>query len=1070
MTTDGGLCVSWLVSTTVRRWRAQWRLVGAVLGVTLLACTLVTALGLLVTTTEQNGVSRALASLPTEQSRISIVLLDPSETVADTTQTVEEAISAILGPAAKLDISSLSYTGLFDAELESTNPAQAFYAELDGIEQRAELVSGEWVDAAAPLSIALPESAAQAFDLQVGDTFAVEGNELTIAGIYAPLDAGEEFWNADPLGGNGNDPAFPRPGIMDFEPVHAFGPLIVAPDGLAIADVRASRAELTVLPDLSATTVQELGPLTDRLADGDYNVRQNLGGASSGVFYDSNLGVGVRSVAAGLIVTRSTVIVVSLLLLVLAIAAIGQTARVLADARASDRQLMRSRGASTGHVISIAIVEAVALGVITALLSPLLATLVYRAFAATPAAITAGVPAAATLDPLTWITSAATAFLFVIVLVAPLLTRGSATSDATKSRGRQKVARTGLDVALLVLAGVAYTQLQSYSTPVDTSSSLEIDPILVVGPAIVLLAGAFACLRVLPLVARVIAHFGSRAKGIVLPLAAWEIGRRSQRAATAVLLLSLALAVGTFSLSFLATWRQSQDDQASLAVGAPGRTLVEPAGDASPVFRASGRLGGAEGAVGANFGGSGQAVQVLALSADARSLIDRGRLSELGGEVINTGLGFEPAASKGVTLPGELSGLNATVSIGDADIAPVGITALVIAVLEDDAGVLHTVNWGEVPVDGNEHAVEGITELENVRLVGVTTTFFVGGGFESSLSVDAVIDDIEIVRADTSTEPVAAETEGWYVLDSFKNSVPTETSTDDELRFSAIIPGSYSTLPAVFAYVGWPPEKYLRAIIPTEVAVAERLQAPQQVILLVGGAEVIIAIAGDTELVPGSSTYSEVNDGSVSPIASVVVDHTLLQRALVESGSSREFADEWWVDVEQGAGADFVSEHPDSVSAEVLGLELQEAPLRIATPIALWLAIIAGALLAAIGFVMHTTAGLRSRQLELAQLAAIGVPRPKLLALVTIESLITGALGAVLGAAIGILLALLVGPLVASSPDGNPPVPSVIVELPWAQFALLDLGVAIVLAAVVLAVARGRAFVRPAELLRWGGE
>jgi len=1053
----------------VRRWRAQWRLVGAVLAVTLLACSLVTALGLLVTATEQNGVSSALGALPAEQARVDLTMINPTGTVAETRQQVESALGGILGPSATLETTSFAITNLYDADLESLNPAVAIYAELDGIENYAQLIDGQWADVADPLAVAIPEPAAQAFGLATGDVFTVEDTELTVGGVYTVLDREDPFWDKDPLGGRGEDPAFPIPGILDFEPVHAFGPLIVSPGGLAAIGVQANRMELSVLPDLSGTTVDQLGPLAERLDDADITARQELRSVSSSLFYESDLGEGVRSVASGLIVTRSTVIVVSLLLLVLAVAAIGQTARLLADARASDRQLMRSRGASSGHVLSIAVVEAIALGLVTALLSPLLASLVYRAFAATPAAVAAGVPSTAELTPFAWVTAAATAVIFVVVLIGPLLARGSATSDAAKSRGRQKVTRTGLDIALLVLAVVAYTQLQSYKTPVDTDSSLEVDPILVVGPAIVLLAGAFGCLRLLPLVARLIGHIGARAKGIVLPLVAWEVGRRSQRAATAVLLLSLALAVGTFSLSFLATWRQSQDDQASLAVGAPARTLAQPTGDASPVLRISGRLGGAEG-LGANFGGSGRSVQVLAIGTDARSLIDRGRLSELGGALINSEVGLEPAASRGVTLPGSLSGLNANVRFGDEGSAALGITALVIAVLEDDAGVLHTVNWGEVPVDGNEHAVEGVAELENVRLVGVTATFFVGGGFEQSLSVASVVDDLEIVRADKSTEPVDAETAGWYVRDAFKNSTPAETSTGGQLSFSSLIPGSYATTPATIAFVGWQPEKYLRAIIPSEVAATEHLETGQKIVLFVGGAIVDIAIAGDSDLAPGSATYSEVHGGSVASTTSVVVDHTLLERALVEGGSSRSFVDEWWVDVAPGDGAALVRDDPDAVSAEVLGLALQESPLRIATPMALWLAILSGALLAAIGFVMHTTSGLRSRRLELAQLAAIGVPRPKLLALVTLESLVTGVLGALLGAAIGVLLALLVGPLVASSPDGNPPVPSVIVQLPWAQFLLLDVGVAVVLAAVVLAVARGRSFAQPAELLRWGGE
>jgi ABC-type antimicrobial peptide transport system permease subunit len=1066
--------VSWLVGTTVRRWRAQWRLIAAVLSVTILSCTLVTALGLLVTTTEQNGVSSALAEFPDSQSRIDLTLLDPGESVDETRGQVESKVGSLLGPSAQLETTTFAVSGLLDVNLESENPVATYVGEFDEIENLTELVEGHWADVATPLAIAVPEAAATSFDLQVGDVLTVDTAEVTIAAIYRPLDSDAAFWNSDILGGNGDDPAFPRPGIMDYEPIHVFGPLVVAPGGLAAADIRATRLEFTVVPDLSGTTVAELEPLTERLEDFDFEVRQQLGSVSASLFFESELREGVRAVAAGLIVTRSTVVVVSLLLLVLAIAAIGQTARLLADARATDRQLMRSRGASSSHVVSIAIVEAIVIGIVTALLSPLLAGLVYRAFAATPAAVDAGIPAAPQLTAFAWITAAAASLIFVVVLVVPLLARGSATSDAAQSRGRYKTARTGVDIALLVVAGVAYAQLRSYESPVDTDASLAIDPILVVGPAIVLIAGAFACVRVLPLVARLVAKIGSRAKGIVAPLAAWEIGRRPQRASTAVLLLSLALAVGTFSLSFLATWQQSQVDQASLAVGPPGRLLADDGVDAAPVFRTPGRLGASADDVGVEFGGSGRGVQVLALSKDARALLERGRLSELGGRLIDDGLAAETSESAGIDLPGDVNGLTATVRLGDPTLPPLGVTATLVAILEDESGVLHPVNWEEVPVDGLEHEVEGVAALADVRIVGFTATFIMGQGFERAQSVPVAIDDLGVIRdaekGAESAEPVEGTSAGWYAVNDQYPPAQVASSNGNQVAFDAILPGDYSTFPSIWAFVGWEPAPYLLAVIPTEVAVTESLAPPEHILLFAGGATVVIEIAGDVDVAPGSAPYDEVSAGNVGGLTSVVVDHTLFERALVESGSTRSFADEWWVDVADGAGAAFARDNPDAVSSEALGISLQQSPLRIATPMALWLTILAGALLATIGFAMHTTTGLRSRRLELAQLAAIGVPKPKLLALVTIESLITGLLGAILGAALGILVALLIGPLVASSPDGNPPVPSVIVQLPWLQFVLLDVGIALVLAAVVLAVGRGRSFAQPADLLRWGGE
>ena len=165
-----------------------------------------------------------------------------------------------------------------------------------------------------------------------------------------------------------------------------------------------------------------------------------------------------------------------------------------------------------------------------------------------------------------------------------------------------------------------------------------------------------------------------------------------------------------------------------------------------------------------------------------------------------------------------------------------------------------------------------------------------------------------------------------------------------------------------------------------------------------------------------------------------------------------------------------MADAPDARSGDALGLQLQQAPLRVATQAALWLAILAGAVLAAVGFGVHSTTTLRARRLELAQLRAIGLSRNKLVALFSVESLLLCVLGTVFGIAIGLTLVVLVGPLVAVSPDGTPTVPSVVIEIPWASIGLLVVEIVAILALVVAAVARVQRTVEPAELLRGGSE
>jgi predicted lysophospholipase L1 biosynthesis ABC-type transport system permease subunit len=202
----------------------------------------------------------------------------------------------------------------------------------------------------------------------------------------------------------------------------------------------------------------------------------------------------------------------------------------------------------------------------------------------------------------------------------------------------------------------------------------------------------------------------------------------------------------------------------------------------------------------------------------------------------------------------------------------------------------------------------------------------------------------------------------------------------------------------------------------------------------------------------------------------------MLSHALAQRGVDGAMVDEWWVDVAPGQARAYLAAHksgagqPPGRSAEVVAAQLQEAPLRVGTQAALWLAILASVLLAAVGFAVHSTASLRSRRLELAQLRAIGLSRRRLVALVAGESAMMCALGTLFGVSIGVLLAWLVGPLIAVSGTGTPPVPSVEVVVPWIGIIGLVAAVVLVLVLVVVIVARVQRFAEPADLLRAGEE
>lgn len=1086
---------SWLLGATRDRLRAQWPLMLAVIAVAVLANTLVTSLGLLVTATEAQGARGSLSALPDSQTAINVRLVDLVVPVDEAHDAVTAAVQKALGPSVGLTSDAVALTEVGEFPNELPVEGAAYFGQLNDIHEHATLTSGIWADEAltstGAVAVTLPKSAATALDLGIGSTLDVELSDTVytaeVVGIYVANTDDEDYWRLDPLRGDGFDPAYPKPGITFFTPISAVGPLIVTPGAFTEALVPVATLQLSYDPDFSGVGVDELAPLIQRLGTADVDVRVDAGRLSSLLQYTSDVGSTVVSVTSGLVVTRSTVVIVSLLLLVLAVAAMAQAARLVTDSRATERRLMRSRGAARGHLLALAVVEALIIGAITAVLSPVLAAQAYRLIAAQPAMRAADMPAQVQVSPLAWATSAGVALAFVIVLVGPLLVQPRAAVDEEQASARPNrvtgFMRSGVDLALIVLAALAYWQLASYRGVLDTSVSLSIDPVLAVGPALVLLAGALLCVRLIPLASRLVERAGSRSNRVVLPLASWELGRRPTRAVAAVLLLSLALAVGTFGLSFLQTWRQSQLDQATVAVGAPVRVAasgdvfdqqLEVGGDAAAVFRRFGllQLGARE----SGGGSDGVSVQVLGLDEAARALLDSGRVGEVGGAHIDRVVRPPVDESAGMDIASGSEKLSTTVQLSDETGALEGAAGMLRAIVEDQSELITTIDFGPVPVDGAVHELSAdLPQVPGLRLVGIQVVF--DGEFRAGDAVTLQLGQFA-VDGDQLDDTVAAS---WHPVNGDKlGRVPTlRTPSGSPLQLTMDVPAD---LASAFTLVGWQPQPAIIAVAPKQLADRYQLEPGALLSMTTQAAVVSLQLSSFAPLIPGAAAADEIEaagyglSSGAARASTIVVDQRALARALAQAGVASTMVDEWWLDVADGQGQAYVDAHPVDegavpvYSSEVLGTQLQQAPLRVATQAALWVSIAAGALLAAVGFALHSAAALRARRIELAQLRAIGLTRRGLIALVGVESLLLCVLGIVFGVSTGLLLATLIGPLVAVSPDGSEPVPSVLIEIPALSIGVLALVMVAALALVVLLVARAQRHTQPADLLRGGAQ
>jgi ABC-type antimicrobial peptide transport system permease subunit len=148
---------------------------------------------------------------------------------------------------------------------------------------------------------------------------------------------------------------------------------------------------------------------------------------------------------------------------------------------------------------------------------------------------------------------------------------------------------------------------------------------------------------------------------------------------------------------------------------------------------------------------------------------------------------------------------------------------------------------------------------------------------------------------------------------------------------------------------------------------------------------------------------------------------------------------------------------------------LLEDPIPLGVIGALALGFVVAAAFAAVGFAASATAAARARTFEFAVLRSLGLGTRQLSGWISIENGLVVALSLLGGTALGLAVSWLVLPYVALGTSGEPPVPPVVVSVPWDLVLLLELallsGLVLVAAFQVVRI-RG---IRPAPVLR-GGE
>jgi hypothetical protein len=945
------------------------------------------------------------------------------------------------------------------ASVTPGNIPQLQAASLDGVTDRAELVTGKWpgqspASAAGPIPAALPASAAALLKLRPGDVLRVRDRDtgapvtFILTGLYAerqsPASAAS-YWRLNPIPASGS-----VNGTGSASGYTTYGPLVVSP-GMFPGRLAEGTGTWVAQPDMAGFSDADLFAIPI----------EGTSSLLSAVTLATNLPTVLADTGDNFAVARSLLGISALELLVLTVVALLAVARLLAAQREGETALLYARGATrwqltrltAAEVIPLSLAAALAGGVAGIWLARLLGSTLYGPGAAGGSVPDGGISAGA---PGTWLDALAAALGIAVLSIGALLypVLRPRRAAAAARRGRRAVLSratgAGADLALAALAVLACWQLRRYSAvQVSAGGPPAIDPVLVLAPALALAAGTVVTLRLLPAAARAVDRVSAAGRGLTPALAGWQFSRQPLRQGGAALLLVMAVGTGTLALAQHQSWTRSAADQAAYTAGADAQVNLAspvPAGATTSIARAA----GVRAAMAVAYQpatpapvvaiDAAQAPEVALLRADQSSLPPAALLRSI----------TPSSPSGGLLIRGRPRSVQFTVTLSRAPLDSVRAQFTVT----DATGAAFQLSSGLFSADGRPH---------------VLTASLGGTGAAYPLRLSQVILDYTVpakqLRAPV-TLTVAGATPGTWTAVASSPEMVSELSTANMYGPSAEPKATGwqratggATLTFTPGYGQWSPAPGAPAVITEPVAGQVSLSAAGTVPAAVPaiatrafdsanntrvGSVVPTTISGITvpvKIVATASAFPTVTG------AGLVMDLSALEAFLVSHGTAPVAVTQWWLATADGqVPASLTRALPPGAtitSSAALAAATLADPLSAAPQQALLAMAAAAALLAISGFWVTIAANVRQRRAENALLAALGVGQRSAAAQLFLEKLLLSVPAAALGLLLGTALAWLLVPAVTLSPTAQLPVPPPITMLDLPRTIPLAVAVAV---------------------------
>jgi hypothetical protein len=1000
----------------------------------MMSLVVVTALRLLSADIADAGVRTSLDVPPEDRSFAVSATLDPGDLA-----TADAAVRSGLAPLGEVPVSRVATT-TSRGITGRPDTARAAIADVEDLPAAADLVAGAWPRppsgaAARPgggvVEVALPEGAAEALDVGVGDVLRLVDlvdedaprQRVRVVGTFRPRDAEDAVWADLPLALSGVRES-------DFT---AYGPFVPAAGTLDTALFGGSSVTWRATPTLDTLSAGDLPALRDSAVA----TATTLGGLelrSIRVTTPLPALLGQAALVAERI--RVALLVPTVLLAVLGAVALAVAAALLAGLRDGETRLLRTRGVSTPQLAGLALVEAALVSLLglagTVLVAPPVARAVAGSFVDGAGEGGAG---------RVWATAVPLALAAVAVSVGATLWAGRGTGSGTGGR-RGRVLRvlvgSGLDVVLVALAVLGAVQLRRY----DPAATTGVDPLTTAAPVLVIAGLAVLSLRLIPLVARLVARVAVPRRGLDLAWGSWQFARRVSGQAGTLLLVLLAVGVGTVALGHSATADRAVADQSAFDSGAPLRVVRANAAASSTSLAATteAAAGGAERVMRTHRStvrlGDLDDVTVLAVDATTAGTVMDPRPDTVHGSTWTAAVGLLADARDlggGVELPPGTREVTVTARLTTPEELR-GVVFPASLHVRDARGQVSSLPLGSI-------------RTRESRL----TADIAGAGLAEPLSVVGMSVPLpEFVRFFASTEDIGLLVED---VEADGAPLPTESFTQHNPPSGiwwAVRAASTGTVPAIAT---------------ADVADAMAAAGGGPLVVQVGAIAVPVSVVAVVDVLPTAD----------DPRRGLLVDLPTVQAAPQQGvrPSSLLTPGEFWADpVDVAAAVDAVRAEVPFGTSLVVRSDVEEQ--RLSNPVnagmraAMLLVTLASVLLAAVGFAATTAALGDARRHENAVLHALGTPPRRIGTVLLLERVLVTVVTVLVGVLLGVVAAVTVVPLLVGG-DGHPQVPDVLVSVPVVPVLVLAAAVTGLLSLVGLLVLRSSVRDLGSELRRGEG-